>query len=232
VDAGRQYGDRRRTLAGGRRNGRERAAQVMRIGFHRPDAVLHEQLREHLHHRLAVLDHVRDAGRGAGIVLQHVELVLADAHDVGADDVGVDPARRREADHFRQEGDIALDQPGRDLAGLHDLLVVVNVVQEHVQRTHPLLDALGQALPFPVVDDPRHEVERDQPLGRLRLAIDGESDAGAPEEALGLAGLLDQQFGVLLAVPGMETLVGLAHTRLAYQHLVKRLHGVPPDKSA
>ena len=65
-----------------------------RIVFDGADAVLVKQFREHLHHRLAVFQHVADTGRGAGIVFQNVELVFAGAHDVGSDNMGIDATRR------------------------------------------------------------------------------------------------------------------------------------------
>ena len=104
-----------------------------------------EQLREQLHHRLAVLQHVGDARRRARIVLQHVELVFADAHDVDADDVGVDAARRPDPDHLGQEGLVLGDQLARHAAGAQDLLAVIDVVEEGVERLHALLDALRSA---------------------------------------------------------------------------------------
>ncbi len=63
---------------------------------------------------------------------------------------------------------------------------MVDVVQERVQRLNALLDALGQPAPLGARDDARHDVERDEALGRFLLAVHGEGDAGAPEDALGV----------------------------------------------
>ena len=93
-----------------RPHGGQRLAQQLRIVLDRPHLDLLEQLREELHHRLAVFQHVGDAGGRARIVLEHEELVLAGAHDVDADDVGIDAARRPHADHLRQEGLVVGDQ--------------------------------------------------------------------------------------------------------------------------
>jgi hypothetical protein len=54
---------------------------------------------------------------------------------------------------------------------------------KRVERLHALLDALGQPPPFRTGDDTRHDVEGDQPLGGLVLAIDGKGDA-LPAEAV------------------------------------------------
>ncbi len=46
------------------------------------------------------------------------------------------------------EGIIVSDQLGWNTPGLDDFLVVVDVIQEGVQRPQPLLAAFGQAVPF------------------------------------------------------------------------------------
>ena len=160
-----------------------------------------EQFREHLHHRFAVFQHVADTGRRAGIVLQHVELVFAGAHDVGADDMGIDAARRAEADHLRQEGVVLLDQFARNAAGPDDLLLVVDVVEEGVERDDPLLDALGQLAPFAAGNDARDEVEGDELFGGVRVSVDREGDAGLSEDVFRVAGFGNQMRPVLAGVP-------------------------------
>ena len=103
VDAGRQHRERRVALAGGRRDGLQRRGRSLRIVLDRRDLVAGEELRGELQHRLAVLEHVADARGRAEIVLEHVPLVARDAHDVDADDVGVDVARRIEPHHLGQK---------------------------------------------------------------------------------------------------------------------------------
>jgi hypothetical protein len=44
----------------------------------------------------------------------------------------------------------------------------------------------GQPAPFRAGDDARHDVEGDQPLFGLLLAVDGEGDAGLAEDAFGV----------------------------------------------
>ena len=86
-------------------------------------------------------------------------------------------------------------------AGAQDLLAVVDVVEEGVERLHALLDALGQPPPFGAGNDARHDVEGDQPLGRFGLAIDGEGDAGLAEDALGVAHLFGKPRRILRLQP-------------------------------
>jgi hypothetical protein len=202
VDARRQHRDRRRAVgAVGRRAGGERTPQVARIGADRLHRHRREQFGKHVQHRLAVFQHVGNARRRARIVLQHVEIVLARAHQIRADDMGVDAAGRLDADHLRQEGVIAGDQFHRDAAGAQDLLTVINVVQKGVDGGDALFDAAGQPRPFAARNDARHHVERDQPFGRVRLAIDIEGDPHAPEEGLGLGRLVLEAGGVFRLEP-------------------------------
>jgi hypothetical protein len=48
--------------------------QKIRIVLDGPDALCRKELGEEPHHHLAVLEHVRDAGRDAQVVLENVEL--------------------------------------------------------------------------------------------------------------------------------------------------------------
>ena len=222
VDAGRQHGDDGLALAGRRRAGRQRPAQHLGIIGDRPYTDLREQLRKHLQHRFPVLQHVGDTGRRAGIVLQHEELVLAGAYEIHPDDVGEDPAGRRDAQHLWQEGVVVLDQRRRHAACPQDFLAVIDIVQEGVDRAHALLDALGEPRPLLGRDDARHDVERDQPLVGVRRAIDVEGDAGTPEEALRLPGLAPQALGRLARKP--VTIPGVRRARpfAAPVHLIEK----------
>ena len=61
----------------------------------------------------------------------------------------------------------------------------VDVVDESVDRPHPLLEPGREPRPFARGEDARDDVERDDPLGRLLVAIDGEGDAEAAEGGFG-----------------------------------------------
>ncbi len=95
------------------------------------------------------------------------------------------PAGRVEADHL---GPVALrleDQLFRDDALAEDAAVVVNVVEEEVER----LDALEQAglhrLPFRGGDRPGDEVEGENLLDPAAVGIDGKGDALVDEDEVG-----------------------------------------------
>ena len=88
----------------------ERPAQVLGIGLDRRHLEPLEQVRRELQHRLAVLEHVAHARRRPEVVLEDVEIVGPDPHDVDADDVRVDAARRVQPHHLRQERRVLEDQ--------------------------------------------------------------------------------------------------------------------------
>ena len=167
----------------------------------RRHAVEREQLGEQPHHHLAVFEHVRHARRHAQVVLQHVELALAGAHDVDAGDVRVDAAGHVEAGHLGAVLRIAEHLLGREQAGLEDLLVVVDVVEEGVERADALAQARGELAPLVRRQHPRDDVERDQPLVAVLLAVDREGDADAVEQAVGLGALLAQDVVRLAGEP-------------------------------
>ena len=66
-----------------------------RVLVDRAHAVAVEERGEDALQRLAALEHVADARRGAQVVLQHEVAAVAVAHEVGAADMGVDVAAGR-----------------------------------------------------------------------------------------------------------------------------------------
>ncbi len=170
----------------GRRDRLQRREQLLRIVLDRGDAVLGEEVGEEPHHHLAVLQHVGDAGGRAGIVLEDVEVVLVGPHDVDAGDVDVDVVGQLQPGHLGPVVGVAVDEVGGDDAGAQDLGRPVDVGEEDVERPHPLLEAAGKALPLGAGQDARNDVEGDDALFGLVLAVDGEGDADAAEEQLGL----------------------------------------------
>ena len=77
------------------------------------------------------------------------EVIFAGAHDIGADDMGIDIARRAEIDHLRQKRIVLRNQIDGNDARAQDFLPVIDVVQKRVDRAYPLIDALRQLGPFP-----------------------------------------------------------------------------------
>ena len=72
---------------------------------------------------------------------------------------------------------------GRDDAVLDDPLLVIDVVNEEVERADALLQAALDEAPFRRRDNPRHEIERKDPLGSGVVAVDAEGNAHVQERA-------------------------------------------------
>ena len=221
VDARRQHRDSRRTAAHRRRTGRQRFQEVDRIVADLAHRYFREELRKHLEHRFAILEHVGHPRRSAGIILQHIEFVGAGADDIDAADMGIDAARRIHAHHHRQEGIVARDQRGRHPAGTQNLLPVIDIVEKGVERAHPLLDPARQAPPFARRDDPRHDVERDQPLVGVGLAIDVEGNACGAKKGFGLLRLALDALGILGIEPFAIFAIGRPGPAIPGYHLVE-----------
>mmetsp|Transcript_59385 Transcript_59385/g.140239 ORF Transcript_59385/g.140239 Transcript_59385/m.140239 type:complete len:469 (+) Transcript_59385:1183-2589(+) len=215
VHAGR-HDDHRRVGHAGRRDAAQRVQQQVRVMGHRRDAVVDEELGEEPHHHLAVFEHVAHAAGHAQVVLQHVVVAgtvgIASAHDVDAGDVAVDIARHVHAHHLLAELGVVQDLVGGHEAGLQDLLAVIDVVDEAVQRRHALGQAGLHRGPLGVGNHPRNQVEGDQAFGALAgvlVAIDREGDAHAAEDQLGLlAPLAHQRLGLIGQPAGIGRVVG------------------------
>ena len=221
VDAGRQHGDAGVAVHAFRRAGSQAFRQPPRIVGNVAHLHLAEQLGEHGHHRLTVFQHVGHAAGGAGIVLQHHEIVRTGAHQIDAHDVRVDPARRGKPHHFRKPCGIVAEQAFGQPAGTDDFLAVVQVVHEGIERLHPLFDAPAQASPFGAGNDAGHHVEGDQPLLGIVLAINIEGDAGLAEEALGLERLAAHPALILVGKPIVVPAIGLANRSVRLMHFIE-----------
>ena len=187
---------------------------------HRADVLLREELREEPHHHLAVLEHVRDPRGRAQVVLEDVVLAVGVLHDVDAGDVRIHPARHVHADHLAAELRVAVHLVGGDLAGLHDLLPVIDVVEEPVERLHALAHPARERVPLRARDDVGNDVERNQAFGARGLAVDRERDADAMEEEVRGVAVLRDARGRRLPQPFGERLVVRAHRAAGVVHLV------------
>ncbi len=141
---------------------------------------------------MPVLDHVSHAGRRASIIFQHPERAGFIADDIGAADMHVGVEGNVEADHRLAIAGILQDQLGRhDLIG-EDFPLVVDVIQEHVQRAHALHDAGFDLVPLGRGDHPRDQVERQNPVDRGGIGIHREGDAAFQQVPLRLRRPLPQ----------------------------------------
>ncbi len=206
-----------------RRHGAQIVQQQIGIMVDRRHAVAREQRREQPHHHLAVFQHVRHARWHAQIVFEYVELALARAHDVDAGNVGVDIQRHLDALHGRSVLRVIQDLFGRNDARLQDVLVVVHIVQEAVQRGHALHQAGLQLGPLGGVDHARNDVEWDQAFLAGVVAVHSERDPHALEVQLGFRPLLIDQMRGLLGEPIRERLVMRPHSCLIGIHFIVKV---------
>ncbi len=199
--------------------------QDVRILLDRLDRMTREQLGEQARHHLAVLEHVRHARRHAQVVFQHAELALAVAHDVDAGDVAVDAGRQVDALHLRPVLRIGEHLLGRNFSGLQDLLIVVHIADEGIQRPHPLLESRLERAPFLDRNDPRHDVEGDESLGAGVLAVHREGDADPMKQRIRFRALVRESLVGLLGEPVPVTLAvrtGLPVQRPASRRRLRR----------
>jgi hypothetical protein len=199
----------------------QRLQQELRVVLDRRDVVVAEELGKEPHHHAAVLEHVGDARGRAQIVLEDVVLAVAVPHDVHACDVAVDLVRQVETRHRHLVRVVRQHLLGGNHARAQDLLAVVDVVQETIERRHALAQPLLQQPPLGARDDARDGIERDQPLGAVLVTVDGERDADAVKQEIGFAPLLDQAFRGQVREPFGQRLVVAARDPAGFIHLVE-----------
>ena len=225
--ARRQQHDRGVARARARRHRAQAGEQLVGIVVDRRDAVVGEQVRHQPHRHFAVFQHVGDAGGRARVVLEHVERVLVDAHDVDAGDMHPDVVRRAMADHFRPVIRIAQDQLVGTMFSFRIARGAVDVLQEQVERGDALDQPRLQPRPFGARNDARHDVERDQPLGRVLVAVDAEGDADAAKHVFGLRAARGEDFGRRLLEPARDLAIDRTRGVGPEAHFVERADGRP-----
>ena len=222
VDPRRQDGNNRLALAPGWRAGRQRTAQLAGILADFLHLDPGKQLGKHLQHGFPIFEHVADAGRGAGIVLEHVKFVIPGADNIGSDNMGIDAAGRIDADHLRQKGSIVGDKFDRHPARPQYFLTVIDIVEKGVDRPDPLFDAFRKLAPLASRKHARYHIKRDQPLVGLILAIDIEGDSGLPEKGFRLGGFAMQPFDVFAIEPVLVVLIRRPDIFPATQHFIEQ----------
>jgi hypothetical protein len=110
---------------------------------------------------------------------------------------------------------------GRDPSLREDALVVVDVVEEEVERGHALPQPALDVPPLLVRDDAGHEVEGEHALDPLILGVDRERDALVEERGVRSAPSLVEGLGGHLAEHLVEGAVVRPHLVLGGEHLVE-----------
>ncbi len=167
-------------LSADRRRPAQRVQQPPRIGSDRPDLLLKEQAGEDAGHGPAVLHYVGHAGRHLQVVLKYpqdpclvadyIDPCEVDSHAVRRLDAVRRPAKPGRGGKQRTRHHSVPDHLGRP----------VDVGEKRLQRADPLYDARFDQLPLGCRDQPRDQVEREDPL----FAGMGEDDALVAEAAV------------------------------------------------
>ena len=195
VDAGGQDDDAGIVAGPGRERG-EHVVQLRGVVVDRLNLAGGEQVRHDAFGDVAVFQHVGNTGWNPQVVFQHVEGAVVVAHQIRAADMCPDVVWCGNADALRTE----VDRLGQHLAGhdavLDDLLVVVKVVDKHVERLHPLLEPGVGLLPFGQRDDARHTIEGPGPVDHVAFGIDSKGNAHQLDGDFGRRLVLAQLTGV------------------------------------
>src|SRR5207248_2622330 len=159
--------------------------ELLAIIFHWPDTVLREEIWKNPAHHLPILDDIGNAGWAARIVLQHEKITVAIADQIGAANVDVDILRDIEMHELRAEVRSLPNVIFWNHAIAQNGLIVIDVVQEKIERGNSLLQTALDLFPFLSGNNSRDEIEGENPLSALSVAVNREGDALAQESERG-----------------------------------------------
>ena len=165
----------------------------------------------------------------ARVVFEDIKFLIVHPHDVDAGDMHPDVVGRALADHLRPIEWIAHNQFGRDDRFLENGALSVDILEEQVEGPRALREAGLELAPFRPRYETRNDVERDQPLGGVLVAVDAESDADAPEHVFGLGAARGEQFGRSFIEPASDLAIERPRLAGGNAHLVKRRHAACPN---
>jgi len=124
--------------------------------------------------------------------------------------------------HLRSEHGILEHEIFRNDAGFEDLAPAVNIPHEVVERIGTLLESCAQDIPFGRGEDAGQNIEWDEPLLCVRLPIDREGDADAPEQNLCLPPPEIEYVGWDLGEPAGQLAVGRPYRPVCAGHFIER----------
>ena len=184
--------------------------------------MLRIKLWQQAHHHLAIFQHIGHARGCAHIVFQNIKIVLIQTHNINAGNLNINIMRHMPARHQGAKMRIGEDNVGRDGASLQDLLLVINITQEHVQRPHALNEPCLKPCPFAARDHPWNEIKGDQSLAGFLIAINGKGNANAPEHHFRLCTAGGQKLAGRLVQPFLNLRIDSPVPSLGLHHFIKR----------
>ena len=116
--------------------------------------------------------------------LENVEVLVVDAHHVNPGDLHVNTAADRKPIHLGAVMGVLKNQFRRNDIGAEDLAGAVDVLKEEVESSARFLGRVTDA-PVRSRHDAWNDVEGDQALFRLRIAVDRKRDPDFSEKELG-----------------------------------------------
>jgi hypothetical protein len=107
------------------------------------------------------------------------------AHQVAPDDVRVHAERRLDPTDLAAVPRRSEHQLGRDETAREDLLLVVDVMEEQVERANALLEPALDPFPLLGEDDPRDQIEGHDLFEAARILVHRERDPARLEAEIG-----------------------------------------------
>ena len=133
---------------------------MFRIITYRSDIHLLEYFRNNPFHNRAVFQHIRHTGRYAQVIFQYIKLAIFIAHQIRAADMSPDAKTRSDAFAFFTVIFGLLEDKLRDDAVADNFLIVIQIVNKHIQRRQPLLQARCCFIPLTAGNNPRYNIKR------------------------------------------------------------------------
>src|SRR5947209_14031955 len=149
--------------------------QFLAVIFHWPDPMLGEKIGKNTAHDLPILNDIGDAGRAAGVVLQHQKIAIPIAHQISTANVDVNILRDVEMHELRPETGRLPDVILGNHAIAQNRLTVINVVQEEIESRDSLFQTALDFVPFFGGDNSWNQIERKNLFCTLRIDINSES---------------------------------------------------------
>src|SRR5262245_22184805 len=115
-------------------------------------------------HRTTIFQNVADAAWATAIIFEHHVLPLVIADQVRAADVNVNILRHLEVHELAAKMFSRKDVVRGNNTLLDDSLLVINVVEEKIERRDALRQTAFEKFPFLRRNDSRDEIERKNPL--------------------------------------------------------------------
>ncbi len=182
-----------------------------------------EHLGEHVLGHHPVLQQVGDPRGHPQVVLQDVHRAVGVADEVAPADVGPDATGGVHADALAPEIGRPGHQLGGDDTGAHRSLVVVDVVDEQVERVEPLDQARFDKLPLLGGHHPGNDIEGPRAVHPGRPFVDGEGHPDGPHLAVGCVLTFAEGFGAQLGEVPPQALGRRPWGAVGSDHLVEEL---------